>query len=167
MKPIQSILLNFAIFSTCHAMDAGTPIADLLPETDLVVVASMSNVEGWTTPQGRHGKGVLTVSESLSGSHAKGGTVTVTWVSRAICPSVNFSDTKGEEFIWFLQKMEDGTFTANNSSRRVTLKDKESIVRFLAKHKAEQGGTGQPATRSQSESEGSDKPQPEAEGRSR
>jgi hypothetical protein len=32
---------------------------------------------------------------------------------------------------------------------------------------AEQGGTGQPATRSQSKSEGSDKPQPEAERRSR
>jgi hypothetical protein len=35
------------------------------------------------------------------------------------------------------------------------------------KSKIEQGGTGQPATRSQSKSEGSDKPQPEAEGRSR
>jgi hypothetical protein len=34
-------------------------------------------------------------------------------------------------------------------------------------NQAEQGGTGQPATRSQSKSEGSDKPQPEAEGRSR
>jgi hypothetical protein len=33
--------------------------------------------------------------------------------------------------------------------------------------KAEQAGTGQPATRSQSKSEGGDKPQPEAEGRSR
>ena len=32
---------------------------------------------------------------------------------------------------------------------------------------SEQAGTGQPATRSQSKSEGSDKPQPEAEGRSR
>ena len=32
---------------------------------------------------------------------------------------------------------------------------------------AEQFGTEQPATRSQSESEGSDKPQPEAEGRAR
>jgi hypothetical protein len=33
--------------------------------------------------------------------------------------------------------------------------------------KAEQGGTGQPATRPESKSEGGDKPQPEAEGRSR
>ena len=32
---------------------------------------------------------------------------------------------------------------------------------------AEQAGTGQPVTRSESKSEGSDKPQPEAEGRSR
>jgi hypothetical protein len=33
--------------------------------------------------------------------------------------------------------------------------------------KAEQAGTGQPATRPESKSEGGDKPQPEAEGRSR
>ena len=53
-----------------------------------------------------------------------------------------------------------------------------ALVNWLAEHesktalapiikKAEQRGTGQPATRSQSKSEGSDKPQPEAEGRSR
>jgi hypothetical protein len=37
----------------------------------------------------------------------------------------------------------------------------------LDQTKAEQGGTGQPATRPESKSEVSDKPQPEAEGRSR
>lgn len=37
----------------------------------------------------------------------------------------------------------------------------------IAKIGTEQGGTGQPATRSESKSEGSDKPQPEAEGCSR
>ncbi len=53
-------------------------------------------------------------------------------------------------------------------------KDKD-VVAFLEQlhaksaqnKKSEQGGTGQPATRSQSKSEGGDKPQPEAEGRSR
>jgi hypothetical protein len=44
----------------------------------------------------------------------------------------------------------------------------EDLVEAIQKnHEAEQDGTGQPATRSQSKSEGSDKPQPEAEGRSR
>jgi hypothetical protein len=38
---------------------------------------------------------------------------------------------------------------------------------FTDKKRGEQAGTGQPATRSQSESEGGDKPQPEAEERSR
>ena len=37
----------------------------------------------------------------------------------------------------------------------------------LSKHKVEQVGAGQPATRPQSDSEGGDKPQPEAEGCSR
>lgn len=38
---------------------------------------------------------------------------------------------------------------------------------LLAEKEAEQSSTGQPATRPKSKSEGSDKPQPEAEGRSR
>jgi hypothetical protein len=53
-------------------------------------------------------------------------------------------------------------------------KDKAlEVLAFLQKYfspiltKAEQAGTEQPATRSQSKSEGGDKPQPEAEGRSR
>ena len=37
----------------------------------------------------------------------------------------------------------------------------------MQKRPAEQAGTGQPATRPESKSEGGDKPQPEAEGRSR
>jgi len=46
----------------------------------------------------------------------------------------------------------------------------EGLARFVSNletRQAEQGGTGQPATRSQSKSEGRDNPQPEAEGRSR
>ena len=38
---------------------------------------------------------------------------------------------------------------------------------YYKKHKAEQGGAGQPATRPESKSKGSDKPQPASEGRSR
>jgi hypothetical protein len=42
-----------------------------------------------------------------------------------------------------------------------------TVVLTSEQKQAEQAGTGQPATRSQSKSEGDDKPQPEAEGRSR
>ena len=48
--------------------------------------------------------------------------------------------------------------------------DETAIIAKYAKFaetSAEQGGTGQPATRPESKSEGGDKPQPEAEGRSR
>lgn len=42
-----------------------------------------------------------------------------------------------------------------------------TLKSITEKKLAEQGGTGQPATRPESKSEGDDKPQPEAEGRSR
>lgn len=49
--------------------------------------------------------------------------------------------------------------------------DANGVVHYLGersdKTSSEQDGTGQPATRPESDSEGSDKPQPEAEGRSR
>jgi hypothetical protein len=44
---------------------------------------------------------------------------------------------------------------------------KSELVKHLDPKKTEQAGTGQPATRPDSKSEGGDKPQPEAEGRSR
>jgi len=41
------------------------------------------------------------------------------------------------------------------------------IETYMKNKKPEQGGSGQPATRPESKSEGGDKPQPESEGRSR
>jgi hypothetical protein len=45
--------------------------------------------------------------------------------------------------------------------------DSDVVVSIFKNNKVEQAGTGQPATRPESKSEGSDKPQPEAEERSR
>ncbi len=51
---------------------------------------------------------------------------------------------------------------------KVTMLDgSDRAVVTLRKQEAEQAGTGQPATRPESKSEGGDKPQPESEGRSR
>ena len=54
-------------------------------------------------------------------------------------------------------------------SKPIALKLEATNLQIITanKTKAEQAGTEQPATRSQSKSEGSTKPQPEAEGRSR
>jgi hypothetical protein len=57
-----------------------------------------------------------------------------------------------------------------SDTQRIDLKN---LIDLLAKErkpyktKAQQDGTGQPAIRSQSKSEGSEKPQPKSEGRSR
>jgi hypothetical protein len=71
-----------------------------------------------------------------------------------------------------IQKREDDSAKAYRTAvDREATKD-EDLAKALATAKAatknaQQDGTEQPATRSQSKSEGGDKPQPEAEGRSR
>lgn len=49
----------------------------------------------------------------------------------------------------------------------LVIKHLKSLERRISNQEAEQAGAGQPATRPESKSEGSDNPQPEAEGRSR
>jgi hypothetical protein len=58
---------------------------------------------------------------------------------------------------------ENVTYVVSFGSRQKA----EMVARLIMKKKAEQAGTGQPATRPESKLEGSDKAQPEAEGRSR
>ena len=96
---------------------------------------------------------------------------------------------KNERFIAYLKESKEGYVLAGESiqylewidedsktvtdigqtSRMVSIDQKKKQLLELAakRQKAQQGGTGQPATRPLSDSEGSDKPQPEAEGRSR
>ena len=56
---------------------------------------------------------------------------------------------------------------SDDSKVLLSLEAFEARLRPHLKKKAEQAGTGQPATRPESKSEGGDKPQPDAEGRSR
>jgi len=55
---------------------------------------------------------------------------------------------------------------SDDSKALLSVEDFEARLRAQLKKKAEQAGTEQPATRPESKSEGSAKPQPEAEGRS-
>jgi hypothetical protein len=66
-------------------------------------------------------------------------------------------------FLLYLKASKGGVYV---SSLDGEINDYQTAVP-LRKLPAEQGGTGQPATRPQSKPEGDDKPQPEAEGRSR
>jgi DNA-binding transcriptional regulator of glucitol operon len=80
----------------------------------------------------------------------------------------------GEEFAF--EGDQKGAFVVDGVRTLILREDLQKKIEILENrlvaiynpHKeAEQDGTGQPATRPESKSEGSDKPQPESEGRSR
>jgi predicted translin family RNA/ssDNA-binding protein len=70
-----------------------------------------------------------------------------------------------------LNRFVEAEFPSTENSEMIRKKIQEyaetSAVFHSLKQKSEQAGTGQPATRPESKSEGGDKPQPEAEGRPR
>ena len=87
----------------------------------------------------------------------------------------HYRNLEGGVFYWELEGYMAGSRAAYALSEEINKSLDEKILNWLKtdtvpaelENKVEQAGTGQPATRSQSKSEGSDKPQPEAEGRSR
>lgn len=74
------------------------------------------------------------------------------------------------DFLVYLKKTSDGFYipvTGDSDSDSAIRELNRPNVAAKLTNQAEQGGTGQPATRPESKPEGGDKPQPEAEGRSR
>ncbi len=90
------------------------------------------------------------------------------------------STVEGELLTYFyygeeLPKAKEGRHVVNHNQMYFKRDKDKDVVAFLERLRSdpaqnirsEQDGTGQPATRPESKSEGSDKPQPESEGRSR
>jgi hypothetical protein len=74
------------------------------------------------------------------------------------------------DFLVYLKKNSDGFYipvTGDSDSDSAIRELNRPNVAAKLTNQAEQGGTGQPATRPELKPEGGDKPQPEAEGRSR
>ena len=85
-----------------------------------------------------------------------------TYVARALkSVASDVSSERRDEYIKLAEAYEKRTL---NGAKLMLESEK---VRLLNLKEAEQAGTGQPATRPESKSEGGDKPQPESEGRSR
>jgi hypothetical protein len=86
-------------------------------------------------------------------------------VRLSYCPTINMMDPK----VWNKFEMDKHWTTRKREglARDFASATEKAWASANAIEQAEQAGTGQPATRPESKSEGSDKPQPEAEGRSR
>ena len=82
---------------------------------------------------------------------------------------VKFNPKSDGCFLMFLKRLPSGQFVSvtGQTDPEFGIKRLDGYPGPAINQEAEQAGTGQPATRPESKSEGNDKPQPEAEERSR
>ena len=108
-------------------------VAQLLEQTDVVVVGKLSNVETWTVDDIDYGEGTILVSEALHGVAPQTKKVTLRWSNNRFTSStIEFKDTGKTEFVWMLWRARDGTYRAHHTARQAPLAKKAEIVAGMA-----------------------------------
>jgi hypothetical protein len=141
------------VFLLCLSVPAvGTPcfeapqtIAQLLEQTDAVVVGKLSNVKTWSDDVVDYGEGTIVVSEVLHGATPQTREVTLRWSNKSYTTGrLEFEDTGKTEYVWMLWRARDGSYRAHHSARQAPLKKKAEIIAGIAAKKKAQAST--PAT---------------------
>ena len=197
MNRLLSIILFLGLVSSLHAdWDYQyLTLDELMAQSSLIVVAEIKTI-GEAVEEGRVTQEIIfTPIKILRGEpDPKGFEYRASYIPKLCAPpeSHYISSPPGTKYLLFLAKKKDSYvsvlgpcgalavndyltervfwYTDDSKAQRYSDHWKEKpLAEVIARinEKAEQAGTGQPATRPKSKSEDSDKPQPEAEGRSR
>ena len=112
--------------------------AELLAQTDVVVVGRLTNVKEWSADKVDYGEGTIEVTESLLGALPDTKKVTLRWSNRQYTSGrLDFKETGKLEFVWLLWRAQDGTFRVRHSGQKAPLDQKKQIVEGIEKRKAE------------------------------
>jgi hypothetical protein len=133
IPPILILLLSLPVPS--QASLVWIPLKDLVCDSDLIVVGTLSSVNEYSKDGIDYGEGVITVDETIWGGVNPGETLTLKWSndSETICPRVEHGQHAEKKGIWLLTLLSDGEVRANYPERFVELDRKEKVMRILAR----------------------------------
>src|SRR5215475_8303808 len=117
------------------AMWAWVPLKDLVCDSDLIVVGTLSSVNEYSKDGTDYGQGIITVEETIWGAVNPGETLTLKWSNRSeiICPRVEHRHEADKKGIWLLTLSSDSEVRANYPGRFVELDQKEKVMKILAR----------------------------------
>ncbi len=113
--------------------------AELLAQTDVVVIGRLTNVKEWSVDKVDYGEGTIEVTETLMGALSDSKKLTLRWSNPQYTSGrLGFKETGKAEFVWLLWRAQDGTFRVRHSGQKLPLDQKMEIVAGIEKRKAEQ-----------------------------
>src|SRR4029078_9870564 len=122
-----------AFFAPSYAMWMLIPIEDLVQDSDLIAVCTLSGVSEHTKNGIDYAQGTILIDEVIWGSANGGDSLTLKWQNHSglVCPRVEHRHRQGTKGIWLLTVEPDGTVRANYPGRFVELRERANVERFL------------------------------------
>jgi|GEM_PF-3162485 len=110
------------------------PLEELVCDSDLIVVGTLSSVSEYSKNGMDYAQGTITVDETIWGSVTPGETLTLKWdnPSNLMCPRVGHRHNSDKKGIWLLTRPSDHEVRANHPSRFVELGQKEEVAKILS-----------------------------------
>ena len=110
------------------------PLEELVCDSDLIVVGTLSSVSEYSENGMDYGQGMITVDETIWGAVTPGETLTMKWdnPSNLGCPRVGHGHNSDKKGIWLLTLSSDCEVRANHPGRFVELDHKEEVAKILS-----------------------------------
>ena len=135
MRKAFVLLMLFGLHASVQAYPIRpSPVEELVPESDLIVVGTLRGVTEYTADGVDYGEGRIDVSEVIWGGAAPGDSLMLRWQnsSAIVCPRIEQKHNAHEEGIWLLTR--DGeAVRANNPGRFVELSERGKVEAALAR----------------------------------
>lgn len=133
MRKVLVILVLLWLPASVRAMWAPVLLAELVQESDLIVVGTLRDVAEHTADGVDYGQGRIVVREVVWGGVSPGDSLTLKWdnASDIVCPRVEHRHSQGEEGVWLLTR--DGeAVRADYPGRFVNLSERGKVEAALA-----------------------------------
>ena len=107
---------------------------DVVLDSDLIVVGTLSQVHEWTEDGTDYGVGRIDIQHVVVGDATNSESVTLTWDNPTdrICPRVSHGPMDQRLALWFLSVEVDGTVRAVSSRHALALDSPERLRSFLS-----------------------------------
>lgn len=132
---INCLAVLLIVVPPATAKWALVPLDDLLKETDIIVVARLTEVRETTKKTTKYCSGTLTVTEVIRGNAKVSEELRLKWSNDRdiVCPRVEHAPYKGNPMIWLLQTSTNGAVRADYPGRVLDPKSRSELDMLLKK----------------------------------
>jgi hypothetical protein len=136
MKYAFMILILIVVLPTSSSAEwMLIELDELVQDSDVIVVGTLSNVHHYSDNQMDYGKGTIQVEEVIWGEVSPYQSLALVWQNETglICPRVEHKGHENRKGIWLLTLGENGNVRADYPWRFVDLKERQKVMNALLK----------------------------------